>query len=204
MVDTRPIGTRAGEWASANHDVMPKTWEELSRYPREYRHAAFLELTPAEKSTLVHDFILNFRRTERLTRDQDALLNAALAIVSSPRAYSADGEEGARQAMKPICDRISKSFDARQRALFGSLGNPSTGEATWRRWARNAKEVFALSRVHARSSAKIETFNVCSCAASTSCSSCGMTGCSPTDCTSTPDGCGCFWLWTCDGTCGIA
>lgn len=200
LVDTRPVAERARDWAAANATSLPATLDELSRYPVPFRVAAFQEMSPEERSRIVRQHLSRVEARYSLTQAQRQLINTMIAELG-PEAYSDTGHAAAQARLGPICSTIQQLFSPEQRAVLGTLGPQTPSESRLRQWIRSAKAVAAPYLVDAKASARTSQF--CSCAIQTSCSGCALEGgiCQSGDCTPTGYGCGCGFVWSCDGVC---
>jgi hypothetical protein len=200
FVDTRPVAVRAHEWALTKGTSLPSTLDELSEYPVEYRRAAFKQLAPAQQSALVREHLTKFLGSETLTPQQRDLVNRMIQIVS-PEAYGT-GNEQAQKAMGEICTKVSPSFDRRQQALLSTLGPIGASESALRRMARATKTFLSLPHVNAKTTS-IPTLGSCDCNLGSWCSCVGVGNCGGDEACwdAGGRGCGCGWLYPCNGSC---
>jgi hypothetical protein len=75
------------DWVAAHQDNLPRTYEDLSRYPLPYRRGIFNALTAEEKSELWKDHLANMLEEASLTDAQRALIWEAIDLVT-PDLYS--------------------------------------------------------------------------------------------------------------------
>lgn len=199
-VDSRPVAVRASEWAVANRATLPSTLERMAPYPAAYRLAAFRQLSPEVRSSLVRAHFALFESRFTLTAEQRQVLNEMLQIVT-PEAYVDQGNEEARAKMKPLCQKLSGMLSKEELAAFGTLGVTAPSEPRVTHFARVLKNVVAPYVAEA-TTAGARQGQKCTCLSTSSCSGCALSGgtCTPGGC-SGGIFCGCGFLFSCDGLC---
>jgi hypothetical protein len=201
LVDTRPVSVKAHEWALENAASLPDTLEELLPYPVPYRLAAFQRLPPTSRSGIVQAHLAAFAHTEALTSEQKGLISE-MAQLLDPQAYTESGRRTAQEKVAPICRQIANLFSPAQRAKLGTLGPSGQAENSMTQFLRLTKNFVGSYLVYADVSNR--SLEHCSCAIETSCPGCTWTYayCGYEDgCTEVGFGCGCGFIWTCDGEC---
>ena len=105
-------------WIAENPDKMPRTYDEIIRFPHAYRVEIYDHLQPYEQSALWHEQIARYRAKHAITPEQQAIFERALKEVS-PEAFAkpppVDGNALIRDAAKAFGRRLAW-------ALFGQIG----------------------------------------------------------------------------------
>ena len=204
LVDTRPVDVKAREWAEKGVG-LPTTLDELAAYSGEYRHAAFIVMSPPQKSQLYQDQLQIIKKTWKLTSDQEQFVSDAMKVLT-PAMYEKNRTPEETELGMALCKRVANLFSKDQAALFTSVGPPTKGrsESPAVVWTRVVKRWLGTDSVAAAT--KKSEGGFCNCLGSTYCQDCNINmgwGCDyMSPCWETPNnGCGCFSMYTCDGKC---
>lgn len=178
--ESRELAT-GRSWARANQTPRAGQYDELARISAAHRPAVFAALSPSVRSSLWVEQVKRYRRAHsRMPVEQARVLDEFEAIVADEATYTR--EDAAVQArMRAIEERGIAAFGRSEACgLMSALG--SLGAAGTRATATTTAE-----------SAPVAT---CQCNVGSACSP----GCNFSCACTTSGGCGCGWIWTCNGT----
>jgi len=196
-VDTRPMKERAADWVATHPRQLPSSFERFAEYPAEYQRAIFSALPAVEKTAVMVGRLTHaLNTTAGLSADQTDLLKRAIAAVGA-FAYAPDGGASGRGELARLCQ---ESADLLTGPLAGIL---EPGIAPHRlTWETPLAAIIVRAREAVNGFGSMYA-GTCDCAVDTFCSSCTCAPNTPEGsvCTSTSNGCGCFWAWPCDGVC---
>ncbi len=168
-------------WARANQTPRVGQYDELTRISAAHRPAVFAALSPSVRSSLWVEQVKRYRRAHSLmSAEQARVLDEFEAIVADEATYTR--EDAAIQArMKAIEERGIAAFGRSEACgLMSTLGSLDTAET------------------HATATNSVESAPAatCQCNVGSACSP----GCNFYCACTTSWGCGCGWIWTCNGT----
>lgn len=196
LADSRPVTQRAQSWVQAHKTSLPRSFESFAQYPREYQHAIFAALTPEMKAQIMAGRLRFALATESaLTSKQRQFIQSALG-VATPVAYS--GDKKSEEGLRKFCAESAGVLPGNLRSLFQpgvrplSLRLRGNWPALQVRVSEFAKGLVAL---HA-GDCDCSVGSYCTCAECVSGYGTGSSGCALS-----PYGCGCFWIFGCDGMC---
>jgi hypothetical protein len=187
---TRDATSEAHVWARLNKDKLPRTYDELAPYPLAYRRAIFVELTPAERSTMWCEHLAGYRAGlgGGLSPDQVKVLGSAMRLAHDHAMFT-PRSPGRAQREKALSDL--------REAAITAFGN---------------KEAKALLATLGPAHVNVTPAGCPGCECSTQDDYCWPAHCCPSSCgtsaqtclCSPPDsgGCGTFWSYDCNGMCG--
>ncbi len=194
VVDLRPTAVRAEEWVAMHSADLPNTLAELESFPEAYRRAIFRGLDADVRSALWQSQLARLR-SELLTAEQAAFLRRVEQALS-PAAFRR-GTTG-NTTLKTLCEASAQYFDVHARhRLFGRLGSSATGYGSARAAAITLQVALndLLRPIAAQDDGAIEVQLPCHCANNSGCD----IPCGNYDCRTFDDGCGCLYMWACDG-----
>jgi hypothetical protein len=132
VVDTRSPETRAKEWAKATATTghIPVTLAGVSTLPLPYRHEAFLQMTPVQRSGVWQEQFAKVAARPEMTAEQRALLMEYRALLT-PQLYDLDNpnRDNLAAATGAYCARIQALFNDDQRWALKHLGPRPTGSS---------------------------------------------------------------------------
>jgi hypothetical protein len=198
VVDAGPPSVRANAWVAAHRGNLPETLDALSGYPVAYRKAVFLALPSAKKAELWRAQLQAFSQTPGITAEQRAFIDRNIEALT-PTAYNQHPKTG---PLADLCKKIAALFPVEQRSAFSVLGPPDPVFTVSGLFV-NLSERFRQSYVvRAADRALGRQVGDCSCSAESGCS-CITCWPPPQGCNTSNWGCGCEWLYQCDGLCGV-
>ena len=189
----------AHDWVKAHSNELPKSYEELTRFPLNYRQAIYTALDAETRSGLWQAQLeLALQREDLTDAQRDVLLEAVQ--IATPETFAA--AKNRRERSRVL--RQVEDFDKRARAafgekavdLFGRLG-PADLEflVVDHRQAQSTTEGQGVRGVNSALTAPL-----CSC--STDSDWCNNAShCVSGGCTLVRDECGTFWAYDCNGQC---
>jgi hypothetical protein len=179
---------QVARWVDQNRDALPSTYDEIVRFPDQYRGAIFGALQPEMQSALFRAQIARFRFRQSLTDEQLAVLNRADTLMSPALYTKRDSlDPDTVEMMHDLERRSTAAFGLEEaRALIAHLGPP---EETTPEETTADPPVRALDRPY--------------CGCSTSSDWCFVSGktCRVIPCIST-NRCGSGLIYRCNGVCG--
>jgi len=192
---------RAGDWVAVHAGSLPQTLDELDQYPLALRRAIFTASSPELQSSFWREQLQRIieDRKATLSTQQRQFLERAIAVLSK-EAYASR-----RLGLKPSKDVETLCAEAKalfpgEAVLFSQLGSKSVtsrftafGYRTIE-WARSAIAVHAFGREGIIPDCDCSVGSWCTC------SQCH----NDYYCHVVDSGCGCFWVYECDGAgCGV-
>jgi hypothetical protein len=202
MLQSKAPHRDPADWAAdaAKNGTLPSTIAELADYPIPFRVAAFQRHSPQVRSRLAREHFTDFRRHNKLSHEQESLI-VRFVDALSPDAYTIEGRDAAQRQIAGSCRLITTLFSAEQAVSLGILGPVPPGLDRLRGTiARATRAFFGVANAAAS-----KTRAPCSCASDTECPGCiiFLEICNPghDGCEETWPGCGCGFIWTCDGGC---
>jgi len=192
MVDTRASDVRAQDWArsASVRGRLPVSFDAVQRLTRDYRRAAFLEMTPAQRSGLWQEQYARFAAAG-LSIEQRALVLEYRALLT-PELYDLANPEREVLARATLgyCATFAALFTAQQRTALTRIGATAAPSTDGRlvRLARLFRSALGLVVVNAGSQGD------CDCSQDVERCECGVSSglvCKPLECTETILNCGC-------------
>ena len=193
LSESLPAKGRAHAWVRAHAAGLPQSFEKFAQFPVPYQHAIFEALPPEGKAQIMAGRLRVALESERtLTAEQRAFLQRALA-QATPATFG--GDLKSREMLNKLCAESADMLPGKLRALLQpgvtpvSLGLSTDPSAFRVRVGEFVKEMVLL---HAAT---------CECSAGSYCSGCCNLGYGPgwELCSGTESGCGCFFMYPCDG-----
>jgi hypothetical protein len=195
----RECNGEARAWVAAQGRNLPRTYEEISTFPVNYRRAIYTALLPEEKSALWQQQLELHLSQDRWTQEQrDTLLEAIQLATPDTFAVVKDKQNWRYRQMIQQIEQLESRARAvfghdEAAAIFGVLG-PVESEVT--RQSDSPSQRGLITAPMATSTAG----TACSCSdRSDYCNS--AYNCTLGGCNTIADECGTFWSYTCDGLC---
>ncbi len=201
VVDSRPVSVRAKDWVVAHSSSLPSTIEAIQQYPIAYRRAIFSALTPAVRSALWRQQLTHFLQTAMLTVEQRAFVEKFIQLADE-KAYSQ--VSATTGPLTNVCRDIARLFPEEQRSVFGVLGSTTDvnegliSEAGWIRLTERFRQSYIVQAAGKSVGRQVPW---CTCNVGPYNCSCGSCGVPQAGCDTTDWGCGCGWLYQCNGQC---
>lgn len=168
----------ARNWASAHPVPRPGVYDEFGRQGLATRRAIFAEVSPTMRSHLWTEQLARYRSARAgLTPEQARILDEAGRIVSDETVFRQPDAE------------VQEIVGALEAAAIEAFGR---GEACQLLYTLGPVEAAAAEP---RLAADAQPAATCNCRRNNSCD----TDCLCVGCSTTWPGCGCFWVYTCNG-----
>lgn len=163
----------ARAWAKANQTPGAGVYDEFARFGLAARRAIFTDLAPDMRSQLWLAQLSRYRRTHpSLTLEQARILDQAMEILANASTFAYPD------------DAVQARVSALEAAAIKAFGRTETCQL-----------MFTLGPAElARANAQPQAAT-CTCRRNSSCNA----DCNCASCATTWPGCGCFWVYTCNG-----
>lgn len=185
--------SEARQWVEAVKETrLPQTYEEISRFPVNYRRAIYSTFSPERKSALWRTHLERHLEATKLTGEQrDVLLEALQLATPDTFAAAVDPRHWKsrqlRQGLTELHARALSAFGDRAEDVFATLGPPTADKET-----------------HLKASTEVGGLAYCNCSEQDDyCDNWGRGYCKEGGCRVIEDECGTFWMFRCDGLCSV-
>ncbi|MGK4005752.1 bacteriocin fulvocin C-related protein [Sorangium sp. So ce1036] len=121
-------GGKVQDWIAANRDRLPSTYDELVRFPPQYRKAIFAAQTPEVRSVFFRSQFERYREQHpSLSAEQRAALAYAIELTTpelfSASRYSPGPERSVDAKLRELQERMIAAFGVDEaRGLVAQLG----------------------------------------------------------------------------------
>lgn len=203
-VPAQMCNAEAHDWVKANRAELPKSYDEFTRFPLNYRQAIYSVLDAKTRSGLWQAQLeLALQRDDLTEAQRDVLLEAVQ--LATPEFFATAKNRRTRsyrqlvQSVDEFEKRAREAFGAEKAAeLFGRLGPADLDFVVVDRRVAQSE----TGGVRGTNSAILVSAPLCSC--STDSDWCNNAShCKSGGCTVVRDECGSWWIYDCNGLCHV-
>lgn len=184
----------AYKWVDSHRSELPRSFDEISSFPLNYRRAIYSNLEAGDRAQLWQEQFERALQNQDLTETQRKVLLDAIQLVTPELLRAMKSRRGGAYSQ---AKRLVVEFEKEAREAFGNSG---AGDLFGRIGPADTETGIIRLRDHANLNKELASAVGCSCSdASDYCSS--AFNCASGGCTLIRDECGTLWTYDCDGQC---
>jgi hypothetical protein len=190
------LGHDPARWVEANAHALPTTLADISSYPVTYRKAIFASLPPDTRRSLWQEQLRRHIDSHpKLEISKRQFLERLIVTLTQVEFGVRNAGAEPPAALKAACSEAASILTGDEKALLSTLGPSLPTFASLE--SKRLRLAFSLSDLVTLNASRIPD---CECHKTSWCS---CDDCTTVLCYGSEEGCGCFWVWPCNGGCPI-